>query len=158
MLIFTFVYFHKRFLAWLCRLGLFAKSFVNNTLILPSVLVVLPYRKKIWKFTDHSVSLVFSTQTKSSIDFYLTFMARIYIRQLKIRQESYLKSSFLNSNLLKNTDFIYYCTFMAIKVWVKKLAHVKKFWPVKKSATFVKSPCNLVKMIASWGNHFHIVS
>ena len=61
VLIFTFVYFHKRFLAWLCRLGLFAKSFVNNTLILPSVLVVLPYRKKIWKFTDHSVTPVFST-------------------------------------------------------------------------------------------------
>lgn len=61
VLIFTFVYFHKRFLAWLCRLGLFAKSFVNNTRTLPFVLVVLPFWKnktKDWTFVQNAAMAI----------------------------------------------------------------------------------------------------
>ena len=45
-------------------------------------------------------------------------------------------------------------TVFTFKVWAKK--HKFKNWPLmKKSTIFVLSSWNLVKMITSWGNHFH---
>ena len=44
------------------------------------------------------------------------------------------------------------------KVWGKKTGHTQKLAMNKKSMIFVLSSWNLVKMIASCGDHFHLVS
>ena len=50
------------------------------------------------KETKHCVPLVFSTKTKSSMDFF-AFGALIYMRQFRISQEKHLSSGFQNSLL-----------------------------------------------------------
>lgn len=47
--------------------------------------------------TGHSVPLVFSTKTKTSMDL-LTFMAETLIKQLRISQENHLILGFQNRN------------------------------------------------------------
>ena len=44
------------------------------------------------------------------------------------------------------------------KVWGKKMGHTQKLAINKKSTIFALSLWNLVKIITSWGNHFHQVS
>ena len=44
------------------------------------------------------------------------------------------------------------------KDWVKKRAHIQKLAFSEKSTFFAQSSWNLVKIITTWGNHFHQVS
>ena len=44
------------------------------------------------------------------------------------------------------------------KVWVKKARHIQKLAISKESTILVQSSWNMVKMIASWANHFYQVS